>query len=118
MAVRASAAAAVLDAVRAIPPGETRGYGEVARAAGFPRGARLAARALAESSDPDLPWHRVLRADGRIALPPGSPGFDEQVARLRAEGIAVVDGRVRVKRARRAGLDALLWASPAPAIIR
>ena len=106
-------ARAILAVVRAIPAGEVRGYGEVARLAGFPRGARLVARVLAENSDPDLPWHRVLRSDGRIAMPPDSAGFAEQAARLRAEGVVVEGGRVRATR--RAGpedLDALLWAPP------
>lgn len=108
-----ASAAAILAVVRAIPAGETRGYGEVARLAGFPRGARLAARVLAENDDPGLPWHRVLRSDGRIALPAGSTGFDEQVARLRAEGVVVEAGRVRAaRRAPARSLDALLWAPP------
>lgn len=106
-------AKAILAVIRAIPPGQTRGYGEVARLAGCPRGARLAARVLAGNTDPGLPWHRVLRSDGRIALPAGSAAFAEQVARLRAEGVAVENGRVRRARGRRhGGLDALLWAPP------
>ena len=106
-------AKAILAAVRRIPAGEVRGYGEVAREAGFPRGARLVARVLSENGDPDLPWHRVLRSDGRIAMPPDSAGFAEQSARLRAEGVVVENGRVRAMR--KAGiesLDALLWAPP------
>lgn len=108
-------AKAILAVVRRIPPGELRGYGEVAREAGLPRGARLVARVLSENSDPDVPWHRVLRSDGRIAMPPDSPGFAEQAARLRAEGVVVENGRVRrVRRAAAETLDALLWA-PSPA---
>jgi len=107
-------ARAILAAVRRIPAGEVRGYGEVARAAGFPRGARLVARVLSENVDPTLPWHRVLRSDGRIAMPPDSEGFAEQAARLRAEGVVVQDGRVRVARGQGPeSLDALLWA-PSP----
>lgn len=108
-----TSADAILTAIRAIPAGEVRGYGEVARSAGFPRGARLVARVLAENADPDLPWHRVLRSDGRIALPPDSAGFAEQAARLRAEGVVVENGRVRsMRRAGADDLDALLWAPP------
>lgn len=106
-------AEAILAVVRRIPAGEVRGYGEVARLAGLPRGARLVARVLAENTDPALPWHRVLRSDGRIALPPGSEGFVEQAARLRAEGVVVEGGRVRASRpSPAAALDALLWAPP------
>lgn len=102
----------ILAAVRAIPAGEVAGYGEVARRAGFPGRARLVARLLSTGDDPALPWHRVLRSDGRIAFPAGSPAFDEQVQRLRAEGVTVEAGRVRGRRAA-ASLDELVWAPPA-----
>ena len=38
-------------------------------------------------TDKVLPWHRVLRSDGRIAMPEGSHGWREQSQRLRAEGV-------------------------------
>ena len=101
----------ILAVVRAIPRGQVLGYGEVARRAGLPGRARLAARVLSENDDPKLPWHRVLRSDGRIALPAGSPGFDLQVARLRAEGVTVIEGRVRGARPA-ADLDELVWGPP------
>lgn len=98
----------ILAAVRAIPRGQVAGYGEVARRAGLPGRARLAARVLASNTDPDLPWHRVLRSDGRIAFPEGSEGYLEQSQRLRAEGVRVEQGRVRMPRRER-DLDAELW---------
>lgn len=99
--------ARILAAIRALPPGCVVSYGEIARRAGLPRRARLVARVLARNGDPDLPWHRVLRADGRIAFPPGSRGFREQGARLRREGVVVRNGRVVLARAD--DIDALLW---------
>ncbi|NDK39636.1 methylated-DNA--protein-cysteine methyltransferase [Pseudoxanthomonas gei] len=90
-----SPAERILAAVRAIPRGEIAGYGEVARRAGLPGRARLAAKVLSENTDPRLPWHRVLRSDGRVALPEGSKGYREQCQRLRSEGVTVVNGRVR-----------------------
>jgi methylated-DNA-protein-cysteine methyltransferase-like protein len=41
-----------------------------------------------------LPWHRVVGAGGRIVFPKSSHEHKEQARRLRAEGIAVQDGRV------------------------
>jgi methylated-DNA-protein-cysteine methyltransferase related protein len=74
--------------VLAIPPGETTTYGEVAARAGL-RSPRLVGRILAMDGH-DLPWHRVLRADGTCA-----PHIAvEQSARLRAEGVLLVDGRL------------------------
>ncbi|MFR9801843.1 MGMT family protein [Pseudonocardia sp. RS010] len=75
--------------VAGIPPGATSTYGRVAAEAGIPGRARLVGRILAEDGH-DLPWHRVLRADGTCA-----PHIaQEQSARLRAEGVLLVDGRL------------------------
>ncbi len=103
-----SAADKILAAIRAIPRGQVAGYGEVARRAGLAGRARLVARILSENSDPKLPWHRVLRSDGRIALPEGSKGYREQAQRLRSEGVVVVDGRVRGQKAVRT-VDEEVW---------
>jgi methylated-DNA-protein-cysteine methyltransferase related protein len=74
--------------VRAIPAGQVRSYGEVAEEAGL-RSARLVGRILAVDGH-DLPWHRVVRADGRFAPHLAT----EQAARLRVEGVLATDGRV------------------------
>ena len=106
-----SAAERILSAIYAIPAGEVAGYGEVAARAGLPGRARLAARVLSENADARLPWHRVLRSDGRIAFPADAPQFAEQCQRLRAEGVTVVDGRVRGISAA-ASVDEQLWGPP------
>ena len=103
----AQAAARLAAVVAAIPYGQVRSYAEVAALAGLPGRARQVARVLASRSG--LPWHRVLRADGRIAFAPGSTQAAEQVQRLRAEGIGVVDGRVGAAWRPGRALDVLLW---------
>ena len=102
----------IRDAIRAVPPGEVASYGEIARRAGLPGRARLVARVLATGSEPGLPWHRVLRSDGRIAFPAGSEGFEEQVRRLQADGVHVASGRVAVARRAAPTLDETLWGPP------
>ncbi len=98
-------------AIATIPAGRVASYGAIARRAGLPRRARLVGRVLREAPDDmNLPWHRVLRADGRIALPPGSAGFREQCRRLRAEGVKVDKGRVPMKSfGLEADLDRAIW---------
>jgi len=103
-----SAAERILATIRAIPRGQVAGYGEVARRAGLPGRARLVARVLSENQDAGLPWHRVLRSDGRIAFPENSRAWREQARRLRAEGVIVEKGRVRGQRAA-ATLDEQVW---------
>ncbi|MFA6415079.1 MAG: MGMT family protein [Candidatus Paceibacterota bacterium] len=56
----------VRDAVRQIPRGETRSYGEVARAIGYPGAARAVGTVMKNNFDPSVPCHRVVRADGTI----------------------------------------------------
>jgi methylated-DNA-protein-cysteine methyltransferase-like protein len=65
----------VLDAVRAIPEGFVRTYGDLSP--GAPRFSGTALRAVAG----DVPWWRVVRADGSLAM-----GEDQRV-RLEAEGV-------------------------------
>ena len=86
---------AIRAAIRAIPRGRVASYGEIATRAGLPRRARLVGRVLREAgAAAKLPWHRVLRADGRIAFAPGCRAFREQRARLLEEGVRVRAGRV------------------------
>jgi AraC family transcriptional regulator of adaptative response/methylated-DNA-[protein]-cysteine methyltransferase len=58
---------AVWDVLLAIPPGQTRSYGEVARRVGRPQAVRAAARA--NGANPFaivVPCHRVIAADGAL----------------------------------------------------
>jgi len=57
-----------------IPRGQVSTYGAIARAAGFPGAARQVVRALRNAQA--LPWHRVVAAGGRIALP-GESGMEQ-----------------------------------------
>jgi alkylated DNA nucleotide flippase Atl1 len=75
-----------------IPAGCVLAYGDVAAQAGLPGRARLVGRILAEDGH-DLPWHRVLRADGT----PAPHLAAEQLSRLRAEGVLADNGRVSMR---------------------
>ena len=103
-----AAADRILAEIRAVPRGQVAGYGHIAQRAGLPGRARMVARILSENTEAGLPWHRVLRSDGRIAFPEGSRGYREQSQRLRAEGVAVERGRVRMP-ARERDLDQEIW---------
>ena len=75
-----------------IPRGHVSTYGAIARAAGYPGAARVVVRALQRAYG--LPWHRVVAAGGRIALP-GESGM-EQRFRLEAEGVRFSGRKVRM----------------------
>jgi methylated-DNA-protein-cysteine methyltransferase-like protein len=60
----------VITIIQGIPPGHVMSYGQVAAAAGSPRGARQVVRVLhSMSSKFDLPWHRIINAQGSISAP-------------------------------------------------
>ena len=80
---------AILARIRAIPPGFVRAYGDVS-----PGAPRFAGTVLAGSDDPDLPWWRIVRADGSLAK--GA----RQRRLLEAEGIPFVGERVDMRAAR------------------
>lgn len=89
----------ICSVVERIPSGRVATYGQVARIAGRPRGARAVVWALrSQSRVRGLPWHRVVAAGGRIALPRGG-GFEEQRALLADEGVSVSGaGRIDLSR--------------------
>jgi methylated-DNA-protein-cysteine methyltransferase-like protein len=52
----------VLARVRSTPPGFVRTYGDVS-----PGAPRFAGTVLFACDDPDVPWFRIVRADGSLA---------------------------------------------------
>ncbi len=83
---------AVRGVIASIPRGQVMAYGEIAEAAGFP-GAARAVGTLLRNEGGDLPWWRVVRADGSLATGKES----RQTERLRAEGVRIERGRVRAQ---------------------
>lgn len=81
----------ILENIRQIPEGFVRTYGDVS-----PGAPRLAGRILAELTDDDVPWWRVVRADGSFTQ------GRRQRERLLAEDVPLGPGldRVDMSRAR------------------
>ena len=82
----------IRETILKIPRGRVSSYGAVARAAGFPGGARQVVQTLGKSHG--LPWHRVIAAGGRIAIP-GEGGLDQRF-RLEMEGVKFTGKKVRM----------------------
>jgi methylated-DNA-protein-cysteine methyltransferase related protein len=79
----------ILERVRDTPEGFVRTYGDIS-----PGAPRVAGAVLHNCSDPTVPWHRIVRADGSLAK--GS----EQRALLEAEGVPFRGRRVDMRIAR------------------
>ena len=78
----------ILERIRAIPEGFVRTYGDI-----DPRAPRFVGLVLSETEE-DLPWQRVVRADG--SLPKGA----KQRRLLLRDGVPMRGERVDMKEAR------------------
>ncbi|MCH5645048.1 MULTISPECIES: MGMT family protein [unclassified Gordonia (in: high G+C Gram-positive bacteria)] len=80
--------------VAAIPLGQVSTYGDLAAAAGL-SSPRIVGWIM-RTDTVDLPWHRVVPASGK----PAQHLARRQLERLRAEGVPIVDGRIRLRECR------------------
>ncbi len=81
----------VVEIIISIPEGKVATYGQIAKLAGSPRGARQVARILhTQTRKFNLPWYRVINSQGKIVIK-DPYGADEQRAKLLSEGIEVSD---------------------------
>jgi methylated-DNA-protein-cysteine methyltransferase related protein len=79
--------------IQNIPPGKVMTYGQVAKLAGSPRGARQVVRILHSMSEKyDLPWFRVLNSKGEIGIQ-DEEGFLMQKQLLQNEGVNFLSDR-------------------------
>jgi methylated-DNA-protein-cysteine methyltransferase-like protein len=86
--VNAERAEEVLRRVRSVPEGHVTTYGDLS-----PGAPRFAGTVLSECHDPELPWHRIVRADGSLAK--GA----RQRRLLAAEGVPLRGDRVDMREA-------------------
>ena len=78
--------------VKRIPCGKVATYGQVATAAGNPRWSQVVGYALHSNPRPDeIPCHRVVRKDGRVAAAFAFGGQDIQRMLLIQEGVGFID---------------------------
>jgi methylated-DNA-protein-cysteine methyltransferase-like protein len=81
----------IREAIRDVPPGSVSTYGDIAALTGAPS-PRMVGALLSEDGH-DLPWHRILRANGT----PAPHLTHEQLARLRTEGVLAKGQRVNLQ---------------------
>ena len=100
---------AIWKVVSSIGSGRVMGYGEVARAAGYPRHARMVSKAMSRSAEL-LPWYRVVRSDRTLAFEMDSEASKKQRCLLEEEGVQFINGKaVPVDSDDEKDLDELLW---------
>ena len=97
--------ARIYQVARQIPVGRVATYGQVALVAGVIP-ARRVGRAMATlPMGSDVPWHRIINSQGKIAIRRHGGPDPEQKRRLRVEG-------VRLDRQGRVDLPAVAWPGP------
>ena len=88
---------AIYLALAQIPKGKVITYGNLAKLAGMPNGARLAGRLMCELPEGSkLPWHRVINSQGKLSLPVGSDSYREQIRRLEKDGVVITNGKIKL----------------------
>lgn len=90
----------ILSVVHQIPYGKVVSYGQIAKLAGLPKHARLVGRVLGQvDEDVQLPWHRVVNAQGKISTKQlTARGENLQAVLLMAEGVVVISDRIDLKK--------------------
>lgn len=82
----------IYEVVKKIPHGKVATYGQVAAAAGNPRWSRVVGYALHSNPSPgEIPCHRVVRKDGRVAQSFAFGGEGVQRMLLEGEGVEFID---------------------------
>ena len=76
-------------AVKKIPKGRVRTYGEIGKELGI--SSRRVGRALHANRDPKVPCHRVVNKEGKVAESFAFGGWREQKKRLMVEGVKFRD---------------------------
>jgi methylated-DNA-protein-cysteine methyltransferase related protein len=92
----------IYEVVRLIPYAQVATYGQVAELAGLIGKPRVVGYALYRVAiDTDIPWHRVVNAQGKISESSLRDGSDDlQKLLLEREGIAFNQGRIDLNRYR------------------
>ncbi|MGC1309476.1 MAG: MGMT family protein [Phormidesmis sp.] len=93
----------IYDVVRLIPYGKVATYGQVADLAGLMGKPRVVGYALFRvvAGDHNIPWHRVINAQGRVSRSSLRDGNDDlQQMLLEAEGIAFKEGKLNLNQYR------------------
>lgn len=84
--------------VQLIPKGKVSSYRVIADLAGLPKRARFVSSALRKAPhNLQLPWHRVLNAQGNLSIPQHNPLYQTQWELLETENIIVNNGKVNMR---------------------
>jgi methylated-DNA-protein-cysteine methyltransferase-like protein len=87
----------ILQQLSSIPKGKVCTYGDLAKLAGYPSHARFVGSVLRHlPKDSKLPWHRVINGQGSISFAVNSDAYKLQRLLLEDEGIAFLNGRVKL----------------------
>ncbi|KTD54689.1 Methylated-DNA--protein-cysteine methyltransferase [Legionella santicrucis] len=89
----------VLKLIKSIPRGKVITYGDIARLAGHPHGARGVGWLLHScTKSHNLPWQRVLKSRGALSFPANSHHYLLQKELLEKEDIIIINGHVDLKK--------------------
>lgn len=84
--------------VSIIPKGKVATYGQIAKLSGYPSHARYVGSTLKKlPKDTNLPWFRVINAQGKISFPMGSDPYVRQQKLLLEDGVGFSNDRISLR---------------------
>lgn len=87
--------------IQEVPAGKVASYGQIAELAGLAGAARLVGNTLKKlPKGTQLPWHRIINAQGKISFPSDSAAYREQKQRLETEGVIFDNERITLSKYR------------------
>ncbi len=86
---------AIYQCLRHVPPGKVVTYGQLAKLAGLSSAARFVGTTLKKlPKDTQLPWFRVINAQGKISFPEDHPHYSRQKHLLEKDGVEFYGNKV------------------------
>jgi methylated-DNA-protein-cysteine methyltransferase-like protein len=88
---------AIYDIVRTIPCGRATSYGAIAKATGYGNMSRMVGKIMSQSnsSENDIPAHRVVNSQGILSGKDAFGSSDEMQKLLEEEGIIVINNKIQ-----------------------
>lgn len=82
----------VYELTKKIPQGRVTSYGEIAEALGGKKYSRAVGRILNKNFSPEVPCHRVVRADGKVGG--FNKGKEKKIKMLKKEGLEFKEDKI------------------------
>lgn len=85
----------VFEVVKLIPKGRATSYGAIAHTIGYPALSRMVGKVMANSSEQNIPAHRVVNSQGMLSGREAFETLHKMQELLESEGIVIANNRIK-----------------------